>query len=170
LGGLLAASGPADAALAALSGLDLPAVTRPVLDRLAEVVRLIRASAPELMVTVDFVEHRGFEYHTGVAFTLFARGARGEVGRGGRYRANGAEGEEATGFTLFMDTVLRAATPPPPPRRVFLPRGTARDEGAGLRAQGYVTIAGLDSGADPLVEARRLGCGWVLRDGRLDEI
>ncbi|WP_342236934.1 ATP phosphoribosyltransferase regulatory subunit, partial [Inquilinus sp. OTU3971] len=166
LGGLLAASGPADAALAALADIDLPAVTRPILDRLAEVVRLIRASAPELMVTVDFVEHRGFEYHTGVAFTLFARGARGEVGRGGRYRANGAEGEEATGFTLFMDTVLRAATPPQAPRRVFLPRGTARAEGAALRAEGTVTIAGLEPGADPLVEARRLGCGWVLRDGR----
>lgn len=170
LSGLLAASGPADAALAALSCIDLPAVTRPILDRLAEVVRLIRASAPELMVTVDFVEHRGFEYHTGVAFTLFARGARGEVGRGGRYRANGAEGEEATGFTLFMDTVLRAAPPPQAPRRVFLPRGTAPAEGARLRAEGIVTIAGLEPGADPLVEARRLGCGWVLRDGRLDEI
>ncbi|OWJ59861.1 ATP phosphoribosyltransferase regulatory subunit [Inquilinus limosus] len=170
LGGLLAVSGPADAALAALSGIELPAVTRPILDRLAEVVRLIRASAPDLMVTVDFVEHRGFEYHTGVAFTLFARGARGEVGRGGRYRADGAEGEEATGFTLFMDTVLRAATPPRAPRRVFLPRGTAPAEGAALRAQGHVTIAGLEPGADPLVEARRLGCGWVLRDGRLDEI
>jgi len=170
LSALLAASGPADAALAALSRIELPAVTRPILDRLAEVVRLIRASAPELMVTVDFVEHRGFEYHTGVAFTLFARGARGEVGRGGRYRANGAEGEEATGFTLFMDTVLRAAPPPEAPRRVFLPRGTAPAEGAALRAQGHVTIAGLDPGADPLVEARRLGCGWVLRDGRLDEL
>lgn len=170
LGGLLAASGPADAALAALAGIDLPAVTRPILDRLAEVVRLIRASAPDLMVTVDFVEHRGFEYHSGVAFTLFARGARGEVGRGGRYRADGLEGEEATGFTLYMDTVLRAATPPQASRRVFLPRGTARAEGAALRAKGYVTIAGLDPGAEPLVEARRLGCAWVLRDGRLDEI
>ncbi|MGK9170265.1 ATP phosphoribosyltransferase regulatory subunit [Inquilinus limosus] len=170
LGALLAASGPADAALAALDGIALPAVTRPILDRLAEVVRLIRASAPELMVTVDFVEHRGFEYHTGVAFTLFARGARGEVGRGGRYRANGAEGEEATGFTLYMDTVLRAAAPAQAPRRVFLPRGTAPGEGAALRAQGYVTIAGLEPGADPLVEARRLGCGWVLRNDRLDEI
>lgn len=170
LGGLLAASGPADAALAALAGIDLPAVTRPILDRLAEVVRLIRASAPDLMVTVDFVEHRGFEYHSGVAFTLFARGARGEVGRGGRYCADGLEGEEATGFTLYMDTVLRAATPPQASRRVFLPRGTARAEGAALRAEGYVTIAGLDPGAEPLVEARRLGCAWVLRDGRLDEI
>jgi ATP phosphoribosyltransferase regulatory subunit len=170
LGGLLAASGPADAALAALAGIDLPAVTRPILDRLAEVVRLIRISAPDLMVTVDFVEHRGFEYHTGVAFTLFARGARGEVGRGGRYRADGLEGEEATGFTLYMDTVLRAATPPKAPRRVFLPRGTASAEGAALRAVGYVTIAGLDPGAEPLVEARRLGCAWVLRDGRLDEL
>ncbi|MDR6290382.1 ATP phosphoribosyltransferase regulatory subunit [Inquilinus ginsengisoli] len=170
LGALLAASGPADAALAALGGIDLPAVTRPLLDRLAEVVRRIRASAPELMVTVDFVEHRGFEYHSGVAFTLFARGARGEVGRGGRYRANGAEGEEATGFTLYMDTVLRAAAPSTAPRRAFLPFGTAHGAGAPLRAEGYVTIAGLEPGADPLVEARRLGCGWVLRDGRLDEI
>ena len=170
LGALLAASGPADAALAALPGIALPAVARPILDRLTEVVRRIRTSAPGLMVTVDFVEHRGFEYHTGVAFTLFARGARGEVGRGGRYRADGAEGEEATGFTLYMDTVLRAAAPPAAQRRVFLPFGTGHDAGAPFRAQGYVTIAGLEPGADPLAEAHRLGCGWVLRDGRLDEL
>ena len=48
-------------------------------------------------LTIDPVEHRGFEYHTGVAFTIYARGVRGELGHGGRYatEANGGAGEPA---------------------------------------------------------------------------
>ncbi|PZO87641.1 MAG: ATP phosphoribosyltransferase regulatory subunit [Micavibrio aeruginosavorus] len=65
----------------------------------------------DVQVTVDPLERRGFEYQTGVSFTLFARGARGELGRGGRYdiAVVGKDAETATGFTLYMDTILRAA-------------------------------------------------------------
>ncbi len=62
----------------------------------------------DIAVTVDPLETRGFEYQTGVSFTLFAKGARGELGRGGRYDAGA---ESATGFTFYMDTILRAAPP-----------------------------------------------------------
>ena len=77
--------------------------------------------APDLALTVDPVENRGFEYHIGIAFTLFAKQATGELGRGGRYFA---DGEPATGATLFMDTVLDAMPGPEAPRRVYVPFGT----------------------------------------------
>src|SRR3546814_19517381 len=76
---------------------------------------LVRRAAPQARVTVDPVEHRGFEYQTGISFILFAKGVRGELGRGGRYEASGSNGERAssTGFTFYMDSVLRALPPPP---------------------------------------------------------
>jgi ATP phosphoribosyltransferase regulatory subunit len=125
------------------------------------------------------VERRGFEYQTGLSFTLFARGVRGELGRGGRYRAgNGASagvdgaaaepvGEPATGLTLFMDTVLRAVPGPQPGPRVFVPLGTKGSAAEALRVAGWTTVAGLESVADVVAEARRLGCGYVLDAGTM---
>ncbi|HEY0834632.1 MAG TPA: ATP phosphoribosyltransferase regulatory subunit, partial [Azospirillum sp.] len=98
------------------------------------------------------------------SFTLFSRGVRGELGGGGRYRAGSrpeaeTEGEPATGFTLYMDTVLRAVPAPAGPRRVFLPHGTPGAEADRLRAEGWVTVAGLEPVADTVAEAKRLHCG-----------
>ncbi|MEX2008838.1 MAG: ATP phosphoribosyltransferase regulatory subunit, partial [Dongiaceae bacterium] len=82
---LLRVAGPARRALARLERLELPGAAAAERARLAEVVDLVLAGAPDLALTVDPVEHRGFEYHTGIGFALFARRVRGELGRGGRY-------------------------------------------------------------------------------------
>lgn len=168
---LLRTAGPADEALAALAALDLPAAAAAELRRLAEVAALVRRAAPQARLTVDPVEHRGFEYQTGISFILFAKGVRGELGRGGRYEADGPDGarESATGFTLYMDSVLRALPAPAQARRVFLPFGTPPPDGRRLRAEGWITVAGL-SAADPIEEARRLGCSHCFAGGAISEI
>ncbi len=179
---LIEASGPAERAMAALATLALPAVAEKDRRRLTDVLRLIRTAQPDLTVTVDFVEHRGFEYQTGLSFTLFARGVRGELGGGGRYRvgsrinnrgAGGGvdeEGEPATGFTLYMDSVLRAVPAPAEPERIFVPHGAPAGVSAGLRAQGWVTVAGLAPAADAKAEAKRLSCGHVYTGGMVSAV
>ena len=159
LGALIEAVGPAAPALAKLAALDLPPAAAAERQHLAEVVRLVRDAAPALTLTIDPVENRGFEYHTGVAFTIFSRRASGELGRGGRYAAHG---EAATGATLFMDTVIDALPGPTSPNRIFLPLGTPAAIGRRLRAEGWVTVAGLDQVIDVEAEARRLACGHML--------
>ncbi|RMD60898.1 MAG: ATP phosphoribosyltransferase regulatory subunit [Alphaproteobacteria bacterium] len=163
---LLRAAGPVDRALAALGALSLPAAAAAEVARLTRVVELVRAAAPDLTLTVDPVEHRGFEYQTGISFILFARGVRGELGRGGRYATPGAAGpaETATGFTLYMDSVLRALPPPPPARRLFVPASAGAATAAAARADGWITVCGLDDHGDPRAEARRLGCSHVWID------
>jgi ATP phosphoribosyltransferase regulatory subunit len=160
---LMATAGTADRALAALRGISVPDGARAELDRLAEIVALVRRDMPDLVVTVDPVENRGFEYHTGVTFTIFARGIRGELGSGGRYEA-GPASESSTGFTLYTDTVLRGVPEAPPARRIYLPLGTRRGDAALLRREGWVTVAALTAAA-PDGEAARLGCGHVWQDG-----
>ena len=164
---LLRTTGVAETALDALARLALPSAAAAALHQLLEVATLLRESAPGLALTIDPVEWRGFEYHTGTSFSLFAGGVRTELGRGGRYSVGntGAEGEEAAGCTIYIDTLLRAASAPPAPRRVYLPHGTPRGEGAGLREDGWVTIAGLTPEPDPAAEAARLGCSHVWRGG-----
>ena len=64
---------------------------------------------------------------------------------------------------------MRALPRPGKGRRVFVPKGTARDEIAKLHEAGWRTIQGLEdtAGQD---EAARLGCSHVLRDGTPKEI
>ncbi len=169
LGALMLASGPADQAIAALADLDLPEAADAERERLSAVTALVREAAPSLMLTVDPVEHRGFEYQTGLSFTVFAKGVRGEMGRGGRYHVNGG-GEPATGFSLFLDSVLRALPAPARQERLYLPHGTPPEDGAARRDEGWLTVAGLAPEGDVDAEAGRLGCTHILRDGEVVEL
>jgi ATP phosphoribosyltransferase regulatory subunit len=166
---LLLAAGPAAATLAALDRLDLPVRASAERARLGAVLNGLATAAPELKVTVDLVENRGFEYHTGISFTFFAAGFEthgplGELGRGGRYEAGdtAAAPEPATGFTLYTDTILKASPEALISRRLLLPLGADRGRAAALRAAGWVTVAALASVVDWRAEARRLDCSHVL--------
>ena len=172
LQGLLAATGPARPALAALAKLDLPAAARGAAQALSDVAGLVLAAAPDLGVTIDPVERRGFEYQTGVSFTLFVEGVRGELGRGGRYPlgTNGAPGEEAAGCTLYMDSLLRAVPGGEAQKRILLAHRTAPEAAAGLRAAGWIAIAALSASGDDEAEARRLGCSHLYAENGIVEV
>jgi ATP phosphoribosyltransferase regulatory subunit len=153
---LLALAGPARAALDGLRQLTLPDAAAKIVADLDALVREVSAAAPELLVTLDPGEFRGFEYHTGIAFTLFARNVRGELGRGGRYVT--PAGEAATGFTLYLDSVMRALPAQPAPALVYLPFGTARATAAKLRGDGHATWAALVEQKDVKKAAKAAGC------------
>jgi ATP phosphoribosyltransferase regulatory subunit len=170
-GRLLAAAGPGGLALAALDRLELPARARADRLRLGAVLDGLAEAAPELAVTVDPVENRGFEYHTGISFTFFAGGRAGngpigELGRGGRYQAGDpAAPEPATGFSLYTDTILRTLPRPAAADRLLLPPGIGHARAAALRAAGWITVAALEPEADWRAAARHLGCSHLFEDG-----
>jgi ATP phosphoribosyltransferase regulatory subunit len=171
-GNLLAAAGPASATLAALDRLDLPERARTERMRLGAVLERLSAAAPELKVTVDPVENRGFEYHTGISFTFFAGGVAthgpvGDLGRGGRYDGGDpAAPEPATGFTLYTDAILRTLPRGAVPRRLLLPLDVDPTRCRALRRDGWVTVAALEAVGDWRAEAHRLGCSHVLENGQ----
>lgn len=170
LAGLLAATGPADTALERLASLKLPKAAADERDRLGEVIGLIREAAPDLKLTVDPVENRGFEYHTGIGFTVFSTAAAVELGAGGRYRVvngDGDDGERATGFTLYMDSILSILVAVAPDRVVLVPAETPAVDGSRLRESGWITVAALEPAADPKAEARRMGCSHVYAGGEV---
>ena len=79
----------------------------------------------------------------------------------------GVQGEPATGFTLYLDTVLRAVPDPAPALRVFLPIETDAADGARLRSEGWVTVRALESFENPAAEARRLHCTHIFTGGQI---
>ncbi len=115
---MLQAAGPVDKAFEKLGQIDLPDEGRVLIVRVQTLVGKLQAATKDLglkiSITLDVTETKGFEYHCGVGFTLFAKGVNGELGRGGRYNivhsGSDKHKESAGGFTLYMDTV-RVAMP-----------------------------------------------------------
>jgi ATP phosphoribosyltransferase regulatory subunit len=173
LGQLLRAAGAAETALVQLARIPLPDGAKREAERLELVARALIKALPAIAFTIDPVENRGLEYHTGVSFTIFRTGVRGELGLGGRYLAGRAAAsrpqEPGTGFTLYLDPILRALPEPTAPERIYLPYGTPTDAAAGLRQNGHRTVAGLapEPGDDALAEARRLECSHLWQDGKI---
>jgi ATP phosphoribosyltransferase regulatory subunit len=165
---LLDATGLAPRALDMIAQIDLPKPARALADRLAAIVACIAAADPDLRVTIDPVEFRGYRYHTGAAVTIFAPGRQVELGRGGRYLCE--NGESATGITLYPDTALRVAPKLILRARLYLPADAPVEAGAAARAQGFATIAGLSPVADLVHEAGRLGCSHLWRDGAIIDL
>ncbi|MGP8025733.1 MAG: ATP phosphoribosyltransferase regulatory subunit [Acidocella sp.] len=161
---LMEASGQAERAIPVLLAMDLPAPAKAQVARLAETVSVLRAARPDLLLTVDPVEFRGYQYHTGICMTVFAAGEQAELGRGGRYLC---DSEPATGITLYPDTIIRLAPRPKLRPRLYLPFGTAAADAAAARAQNFATINGLAPHPDPRAEALRLGCSHAFSDGQI---
>jgi ATP phosphoribosyltransferase regulatory subunit len=162
---LLLAAGPADGALAALRKAKLGATAGALAARLAAAVAAIRSRAPSLRLTIDPVEFRGFRYENGVSVSIFAPGRHEVLGRGGRYICG--DTEPATGLTLLPDAILRVAPNRHARTRVFVPIGCDVAVAAGLRRDGYATVAGLAPVPDDAAEAARLGCTHLPRDGAI---
>ncbi|OUJ16305.1 ATP phosphoribosyltransferase regulatory subunit [Acetobacter sp. DsW_063] len=162
---LLNAAGEADRALAALDAASLPAAARAYSERLKASVDSVRVRSPELRLTVDPVEFRGWKYHTGVCVTVYAAGSREELGRGGRYLCN--DNEPACGLTFRPGALFRAAPRRARPDRVYLPFGTDSAFAQAVREGGRVTVAALEPHDRLDEEARRLACSYIAQDGNL---
>lgn len=146
LAALAGCSGNAAEALSKLKALNLKGGAGSDVAALEKVYALLEEGMnvyglSHAQVTIDPLEQRGFEYQTGVSFTLFAKGVRGELGRGGRYSL-GENAETASGFTLYMDTVLRALPKGEAPKSKKVSADAGWKEIHDLQQQGWIVIRG----------------------------
>ena len=150
----------------------MPADAKAEWDALSAVGDAVRAAAPNLGLTVDAVESRGFEYHTGITFSIFAKGIQREIGRGGRYRLQHSEDrfEHATGATLVVDNLLSAVPAAKELKRLWVPSDTPRATVRKWQADGWTLVAGLKAGETAANEARRLDCTHYLERGEAVQV
>ena len=101
---------------------DLPEMANAMLGELAELAAVIAAAMPQIALTIDPLERRGFDYHQGVGFSIFTPGVRGELGRGGRYRTLAGSGNSdlSTGVTLYLERVLQATPSMDKSEKIYL--------------------------------------------------
>jgi len=169
LSGILLAAGPASDGLAKLRGLNLSGAAGQLVARLGRLVDELYEDHPGVKLTIDPGETHGFEYKSGIGFALFSPGVRGELGRGGRYMARTSDGgdEPATGFSIYLDTILRALEAPSPRDKIYIPFDIEGDAARKLRKKGYRTVQGLTQADDSRQEALRLKCSHYFLDGKV---
>ena len=167
--GLLQSAGPAATTLAAIERLDLPESARKQCRDLREVIDiLIRQGEKDWTLTVDAAESRGFSYQSGISFSIFVPGASCEVGRGGRYKIE--NNEEATGFTLYVETLRSLLPEPSRSKRLLIAETLPSERITSLQAEGYITVLALTEYGNDEEEAKRLGCKYIYKNGKTKEI
>lgn len=169
---LLKESGGAEKMLAVLESLKLSGQAQKDFAKLRAVYKGVMGAIDQMglegvSVTIDPVEYKGFEYHCGIGFTLFAAGQRGELGSGGRYDVvfgDRKETESATGFTLYMDTVCRATTLEAPGNIVFVSSAESWETIRALQGEGWIVLRGTTEKDAPA------SCTHEYRDGKIREL
>lgn len=172
------ASGEDKDFFAQIKKITLPPALKKSFARLQQVISEFREGLQAyglenvITITIDPLETRDFEYQTLPSFTLFARGVRGELGRGGFYEAGFQLGpkkkhqEPANGFTLYMDSVLRALPAAAAVQRVYVPAGTAWQDIKTCQDQGYMVVKGASAKASAQ-DLAALACTHVYKSGKI---
>lgn len=130
-------AGPAQAVLQRLSASKVAEVAKAATD-LAALVKALEAAKVEATLTIDLLDLSGYGYYTGVGYAMFWNAAGLEVGRGGCYPTG--NGEDAVGFTLYVNDALDKLPAEAPAAVKTIPYGTPANEAAKLHAQGFVTV------------------------------
>ena len=86
----------------------LPAL--PAIERALATLRSVAAAVPELPLSFDLADLRGYHYHNGVVFAAYHPGNASAVALGGRYDGAGAafgRARPATGFSMDLRLVAQ---------------------------------------------------------------
>ena len=92
---------------------DVPVVVTQAIEELGKVVAAIEASHPTVNCFVDLAELRGYHYHTGLVFAVYAQGYGQALANGGRYNDIGevfGRSRAATGFSSELKILSRLST------------------------------------------------------------
>ena len=132
---IVESAGQATLALTALKKAGAPEKPLAELTALFEALTVQKVEAN---ISIDMLDLTGYEYYCGIGYAIYWQSPAIEVARGGCYRTNA--GEEAVGFTLYIDDLLEHLPAEPAPQVVNIPYGTPAAEAVKQQADGVVTI------------------------------
>lgn len=127
------------------AGRALPAL--PGIASALETLGRLQEALPDLSLSFDLADLRGYRYHNGAVFAAYHRASAGAIARGGRYDGVGqafGRARPATGFSADLREIARLGPGVPCRPAILAPcsDGDRRlaERIAGLRAQGEVVV------------------------------
>jgi len=142
---------------------------KQALAELASIAGQLANRFPNLAISFDLAELRGYHYHTGVVFAAFVPGVGREIARGGRYDNIGrvfGRARPATGFSAdlkLLSALSKQSYPQEQRELIFAPHlddAGLNEKIRDLRAQGQAVVQQLPGQTGG---AEELGCTAVLQ-------
>ena len=161
---LLQAQGNADKVIPKLKSLSLNDTATQIINRVADVVDLLKDNV-NANITIDACETKGFNFQTGIGFTLFSNKSANELGRGGRYELNGSN-EPSVGFSMYSDTLENVISDFEPVKKIFAPVGTDIKTIDSIRGEYKIVIMGLSDNDD----GKKLGCTHIIKNNKIEKL
>ena len=155
---LLQASGQSRDKIAAL----LPKLSHEaaaLVETVLQVESVVHEIWPNLPITLDLLDRRDGDYHSGLNFAIFSKDLQGEIARGGCYQT--AFGEEATGLSIYMERVLRALPAMDKVACIYVAATAGLGTAMRLVARGRSVVMGSE-GVDAKAEAQKMGCEFIV--------
>ncbi|MBK8743964.1 ATP phosphoribosyltransferase regulatory subunit [Propionivibrio sp.] len=153
---------------------ELPAL--PEITSALDTMRHLQASMPELPLSFDLADLRGYHYHNGVVFAAYYPGFPSAIALGGRYDGVGKEfgrARPATGFSMDLREVARLAGGDATPGAILAPYAASdsalASQIAALREQGETVVELLPGESrceGPACDRRLVESGgkWIIQE------
>ena len=127
---------------------------------------LTKKNYDEYKISVDLLDHRGFEYYTGITFSIFCLNSSKEVCRGGRYLTS--KDKDAVGSTFFLNQFLQFKNiTKNNKKRILISYNSMFDKNLPeLRKKGWVTIQNIDKDNDKKI-AKLHNCQFILKNNKI---
>ena len=126
----------------------------------------LKKNYDEYKISIDLLDHRGFEYYTGITFSIFCLNSSKEVCRGGRYLTS--KNKDAVGSTFLLNQFLSLKNVSKnSKKRILISYNNSFDKNLpDLRKKGWITIQNIESDNDIKI-AKLHNCKFVFKNNKI---
>ena len=140
---------------------------KKIIDKFLKIcLLLLKKDYGNFNISVDLLDHRGFEYYTGLTFSIFCLDSNKEICRGGRYLTS--NNDDAVGSTFFLNQFLQIKiNEKKKKKKILIPYSDLFNEKAfELRRKGWITIQNINKDNDKKI-AKLHNCKFILRNKKI---
>ena len=161
---LMESSGDYSFATNFLRKLKLEGFINDIRDYYLRVIDIVDKNVSSIKISIDPLENRGFNYHTGLSFTIFSENLKGEIAKGGRYKT--LNGETAIGCTIYTEKIYSNSKSSIDKSIVYVPYLNINDADY-IISKGYRVVFGNNFTSDLKKDALNLKCQFIWENKKI---
>ena len=147
-----------------LRKLKLEGFVNDVRDYYLKVIDIVYKNDSSIKISIDPLENRGFNYHTGLSFTIFSENLKGEIAKGGRYKT--LNDETAIGCTIYTEKIYSNSKSSIDKSIVYVPYLNINDADYIIN-KGYRVVFGNNLTSDLKKDAFNLKCQFIWENKKI---
>ena len=130
---------------------------------------LLKINSEDYKISIDLLDHKGFEYYTGITFSIFCLNSSKEVCRGGRYLTS--KNKDAVGSTFLLNQFLLIKNIiKKNKKRILISKNSIFENNLSkLRKKGWVTIQNIGDYNDKKI-AKLHNCKFLYKNNKIKSL